>query len=109
MKPLENSVSFMCGSNRSKVSDVTLSFGNITLESGTDWTYDVICTGKIEINESGLEANSRFDCIILGTAYLRQATRELLHDNQKLKFYEEYAGKLEVVAINDLFWTHDCD
>ena len=68
MKPLEYSVSFKCGSNRSKVSDVALSFGNITLESGDDWRYDVICTGKIEIKESGLEANSRFDCVILGTA-----------------------------------------
>ena len=95
------------GNNKRSTEGLSLCLMDIRRISKNAWTYHVICSGAIS-EDRILEANSQFDCIILGLAFLRQALRQLLETNPKLKFYEETEGNLEEITIEDIFWTHDC-
>lgn len=99
-------IELKCGNSRRKVENLVLSLGGITGKDN-DWTYDVACSGAISITETQ-QANSPFDCIVLGLAYLRQTLRRYSKENPKLKYYVEIEGQLEEHSIEDVFWTHDC-
>lgn len=55
-----------------------------------------------------IEADSEFDAIVSAMAFFRQFLRKYLMENPRTKFYDFMAGNLEILEIDDIFWTHDC-
>ena len=94
------------GNNKRSTEGLSLCLMDIRRISKNAWTYHVICSGAIS-EDRILEANSQFDCIILGLAFLRPAFRQIVETNQKLKFYKETESILEENTKEDIFSTQE--
>ena len=51
---------------------------------------------------------TEFDAIVMGLAFLRQSLRSFIESSPSSKIYGKYGEDLEVLEIEDIFWTHDC-
>jgi len=121
------------GKTRRKVNELSFEMSSVKSLGGDDYEIDALITGfpeefnrgwtrcveieKREKNEESpsypslkktIEACSEFDVIVLTMAYFRQFLRTYLEENLNTKLYELIEGNLEVLEIDDIFWTHDC-